>query len=310
MLRSLVILFTLIMLSANAGDHEKNVRTPSRDAAPAGGVDFSPKPLVQTEVPPMKVEELESLDGGWFIDFGKAAYGTVRFQATAVEPGQVVTVHLGETINKQGTRINREPGGTIRYRAMQQPLKEGTHWYRVRITPDSRNTMTARGAIPMPKAVGEVLPFRYCELEGYPGTVKPEVIRQIRVHYPFDEDASHFESSNQILNDVWELCKYSMKATSFTGLYIDGDRERIPYEADAYINQLGHYCVDTEYAMGRRTMEYFWDHPTWPVEWHQHMSLMAWAEYLYTGDRSFLEKHYDQLVAKLLLYFRFQFTCI
>lgn len=301
MLRSLVLLFTLIMLSANAGAQEKNDQNPSRDAAPAGGVDFSPKPLVQTEVPPVKVEELESLDGGWFIDFGKAAYGTVRFQATAVEPGQVVTVHLGETINKGGTRINRTPGGTIRYRAMQQPLKEGTHWYRVRITPDSKNTRTAGGAVLMPKAVGEVLPFRYCELEGYPGTVKPEVIRQIRVHYPFDEEASHFESSNQILNDIWELCKYSMKATSFTGLYIDGDRERIPYEADAYINQLGHYCVDTEYAMGRRTMEYFWDHATWPVEWHQHMSLMAWAEYLYTGDRSFVEKHYDRLVAKLLL---------
>jgi rhamnogalacturonyl hydrolase YesR len=31
------------------------------------------------------------------------------------------------------------------------------------------------------------------------------------------------------------------------------------------------------------------------------MSLMAWAEYLYTGDRSFVEKHYDRLVAKLLL---------
>ncbi|MGI6302875.1 MAG: hypothetical protein ACOX52_17715 [Verrucomicrobiota bacterium] len=55
--------------------------------------------------------------------------------------------------------------------------------------------------------------------------------------------------------------------TSFAGIYIDGDRERIPYEGDAYINQLGHYAVDREYAIARRTIEHFMDHPTWPTEW-------------------------------------------
>jgi len=58
------------------------------------------------------------------------------------------------------------------------------------------------------------------------------------------------------------MCKYTMKATSFTGIYIDGDRERIPYEADAYINQLGHYYTDREYSMGRVSSEYFIKHPT------------------------------------------------
>lgn len=55
------------------------------------------------------------------------------------------------------------------------------------------------------------------------------------------ERAAYFRCSDDTLNRIWELCRYSMKATSFTGYYVDGDRERIPYEADALINQLGRY---------------------------------------------------------------------
>ena len=91
-----------------------------------------------------------------------------------------------------------------------------------------------------------------------------------------------------------------MKATSFTGYYIDGDRERIPYEADAYINQLGHYCVDHEYGMARRSLEYLVKHPTWPVEWQQHIPMFAWEEYLYTGNADFLRQNYDLLATKTL----------
>ena len=34
------------------------------------------------------------------------------------------------------------------------------------------------------------------------------------VHYPFDEQASSFSSADQTLNDVWNLCNYSIKATN------------------------------------------------------------------------------------------------
>jgi hypothetical protein len=123
----------------------------------------------------------------------------------------------------------------------------------------------------------------------------------VRVTYPFNDEASYFKSSDKVLNDVWEMCKYSIKATSFTGVYIDGDRERIPYEGDAYINQVAHYCLDSEYAMARRSLEYLIDNGTWPVEWHQHIPLMVYEEYMYTGDTTFLKERYDDIVAKMLL---------
>jgi hypothetical protein len=153
----------------------------------------------------------------------------------------------------------------------------------------------------MPKYTGEVTPFRYSEIEGYKGPIGKEQVVQEAVSYPFNEEASSFSSSDTILNKVWELCKYSVKATSFTGIYIDGDRERIPYEADCYINQLCHYGVDREYNMARYSHEYLITHPTWPTEWILQSVLMAWHDYLYTGNVESIKRYYPDLKAKTLL---------
>ena len=115
-----------------------------------------------------------------------------------------------------------------------------------------------------------------------------------------DRNAAHFASDNAALNAVWELCRYSIEATSAFGIYIDGDRERIPYEADAIINQLGHYAVDREYAMARRSSEYLLQHPTWPTEWIMQALIIAWNDYLYTGDLRSIEANYETLAARTL----------
>jgi len=252
-------------------------------------------PLAQTPVAPLRC--VATGEGRWFLDFGRAAFGTVEFRADAPD-GRDIEVHLGEVLAAP-TAIERNPGGSRRYRRMLQRVRPGCGDYRVAITPDQRNT--SPGAILMPPEVGEVMPFRYCELVNYPGTLVPGAIRQIAVHYPFDETASSFHCSSQVLNDVWDLCKYSIKATSFAGVYVDGDRERIPYEGDAYINQLGHYCVDRQYAMARHTARFLMRHPTWPMEWHLHMPLIAWADYLYTGNAACIREFYGDLVAKTLI---------
>lgn len=258
---------------------------------------FESKPLVKTEVEPA---EIVIKDKNAFIDFGKAAFGRVSFQATTEANKHVVVVHIGECLDKRaGKRINRRPGGHRRYYSQRITLNKGTHWYDVVFPPTKRHL--GKAAIKMPKEIGAVHPFRYCELENYPGELTKEKIRQTRVTYPFNDEASYFKSSDKVLNDVWEMCKYSIKATSFCGVYVDGDRERIPYEGDAYINQIAHYCIDSEYAMARRSLEYLIDHGTWPVEWHQHIPLMVWEEYMYTGDTGFLEERYDDIVAKMLL---------
>ena len=257
-------------------------------------------PLQITDEYPLQIRKLE--EKITFIDFGKAAFGRLRITLSSQEPDTVI-IHLGEYA-KDG-RIDRNPGGTIRYSFYKLPLMAGTHTYSVKIRPDSRNISTTANesgvkAILMPDYTGEVTPFRYCEVERYGGAIRNSDVMRQSVYYPFNEQASHFFSSDTTLNQVWELCKYSVKATSFAGTYVDGDRERIPYEADALINQLCHYSTDREFTIARHSHEYLIEYATWPAEWIMQSVLMAWYDYMYTGNPASLLRFYDDLKAKTL----------
>lgn len=235
--------------------------------------------------------------GHWFIDFGRAVFGTIELTAAAPADRHEVRVHLGEKLAGP-MRIDRSPPGAVRYRGLSLVLNRQTTTLRVLIPPDERNT--GPRAIPMPRTVGEVMPFRYCELEEFPGTLDPEAVGQLFVHAPFDDSAAFFESSDPVLNDVWDLCRHTIKATTFCGLYVDGDRERIPYEGDAYINQLSHYALDADYRMARATLHHLIDHATWPADWQLHMPLIAWYDFLYSGNDDAIRRHYAALKAKTL----------
>lgn len=249
-------------------------------------------PLEKTSQKPVKQEQR---DGFVFIDFGKDAFGQLRLKWNGQTETQPVTVHFGEAA-KDG-RIDRKPGGTIRYTAYPLELKAGTTDYKIQFRSDKRNTGST--AVKMPEYIGEVYPFRYVELEGVDSSAV--TVERDRVHYPFDDDAASFHSDNEILNQVWELSQYSMKATSFCGVFVDGDRERIPYEADALINQLGFYSVQREYSISRFSHEYLIRHATWPTEWILQSVLMAYTDYFHTGDKRSMETFYEDLKAKLLL---------
>ena len=52
--------------------------------------------------------------------------------------------------------------------------------------------------------------------------------------------------------------------------------------------------------MARRTSEYLLQHPTWPTEWILQALIIAWNDYLYTGDLRSVEQNYDLLSARTL----------
>lgn len=234
-------------------------------------------------------------ESSYFIDFGKDAFGTIELHYQA-KKGEILTFRLGEKLSDGKIDIN--PGGSIRFQEVTLNVTPDKQNYTLALPPDKRNT--EGDAILLPDSFGVVFPFRYCEIDNASENIKSEDIKQKAFFHYFDYGQSSFTSSDKILDQVWDICKYSMKATSFTGLYIDGDRERIPYEADAYINQLGHYCTDREYAMGRQTIEYFMDHPTWPTEWLLHTILMVIEDYKYTGDAKLIKEYYEMLKNKTL----------
>ena len=235
---------------------------------------------------------VEKGPGHYFVDFGKAAFGVLLLTTGAARDAGVIHVYTGEKRGADDT-VDQAPGGNIGHNAFTFEARASS---RIHVLSPARH----KGPIPLPDHLGEVFPFRYAEVVGCPGALTKDDIRQRVVVYPFDDEAASFSSSDAALNEVWDLCKYSMKATNFLGVFIDGQRERVPYEADAYINQLGYYCVDREYALARYSHEYLLYHPTWPTEWILQSPLMAWQDYLYTGHDDSLAKYYDDLQAKTL----------
>ena len=259
---------------------------------------FSHYPLVKTRQKPLRVTRPAALTSVY--DFGKDAFAQLTLRVRTAHDGDSITVRLGEAM-REG-RVDSKPQGSVRYAFYVIPLRRGTHDYPLRLRPDRRNTTPGANEsgvdpILMPPSIGEVFPFRYVEVEGR-GQVRA-VWRQA-VHVPFDEQEAQFHCSDTVLNQVWELCKYSIRATSFAGIYVDGDRERIPYEADALVNQLSHYTTDREYTTARRSIAHLIEHPTWPTEWILITPRMAWLDYLYTADRRMLERYYTDLAAKTL----------
>jgi alpha-L-rhamnosidase len=255
----------------------------------------TPNRIVETLIKPEKL--IKTGEKQYFADFGRDAFGTLLLEINPVS-GDTIIVHLGEKI-KGLNRIDREPGGTVRYHRILLPVVPGKTHYVLDIPEDRRNTGPA--AVHLPDSFGVITPFRYCELENCSFEIRPGNISQKAYWHYFDDEKSSFTSSDTVLNQVWDICKYTIKATSFAGLYIDGDRERIPYEADAYINQLGHYYNDREYSLARRTNEYFIDHPTWPTEWILQTVLMFYNDLMFTGNYESVNKYYKELQLKTLI---------
>ena len=253
-----------------------------------------PVKLETTLLAPVRVEYR---GGVTFVDFGRDAYANLRIEFPQAVPAATLIVRLGEKLAVDGT-IDRKPPGSVCYREMTLRVGPDQRSYLLSIPKVKRHEVAE--AVRMPAEIGEVAPFRYVEIEGSPAPLESSSLRQRVVHAPFDDAASAFECSDDTLNAVWELCHHTIKATTAFGVHIDGERERISYEGDAYLNQLSHYACDLDPRVARSTFEHLLKFPTWPAEWGFHMPMIAAADYDATGDPVLAARHLDELKPKLL----------
>jgi len=255
----------------------------------AGEIIVKQLPLRQERITPAEIKE--KVPGHYFIDFGQARFAGLELTIAKPEAGRKIIAHMGEALSAPAT-VDRKPGGSVRYWTAEIALEAGKTKYVVPLRRQDERLM--------PKEIGPVMPFRYAELDNAPPLDRKDVT-QVAAFYPFDEKASDFKCSDPDLVAIWAMCKHTMKATSFGAVFVDGDRERKPYEADAYINQLGWYSCTDDFTLPRYSHEYLILHPTWPTEWILFSVLMAREDYRYTGDSTSLKAFYEDLKAKTLI---------
>lgn len=150
------------------------------------------------------------------VDFGQVSFGNIRLVPPAGS-NQQISVHFGEDL-REG-RVNRKPQGTVRYATTRLHLS-GSKPVTAAPAADGRDTQntfpnTPPAVLPPPEW-GVVLPFRWVEIEGWPGELlSQDIVRKSAFSSTWDDDAASFESSDAMLNRIWDLCRYSIKATTF-----------------------------------------------------------------------------------------------
>lgn len=225
-------------------------------------------------------------------DFGKDAYGRLTAVLSGA-PGTQVELCAGE-VSGPGGRVVREPGGFRVFRRCVVTLEAGRSEYELELPP---HPWPKKGSVILPPE-REMIPFRYAEASG--DFDRCEFVRHEVFPPEFHDEDSFFESDNENLNEIWAFCKYTMKATAAFGIFVDGDRERLPYEGDAYVNQLGYFACCADPSIPRRTIDHFETCPTWPLEWRLLTPVIVRDYWMYTGDRVSVERWLPWLDSRLM----------
>ena len=189
-----------------------------------------------------------------FFDFGCNAYSTLKIELDCPFPENIEIIVSESAIGDQAEH-------TIDYRTFIQRIIQTGVGHQV-IDFNIPQYIPAYGCNPYcscpPGADTEVAPFRYVEINRHYGEIT--VHRTAYYVDGWEDDESDFSCSDEALQKVWDFCKYSIKAESIFDKYVDGERERMPYEADMMINQLGHFCNSCgNFDTARNTIDYFFD---------------------------------------------------
>lgn len=217
-------------------------------------------------------EEIKKTENkSFFIDFGREVVGSIRLNSKAENDD--VEVRLGEELLSPGK--------------VKFQLRTGNCYQEIWNFDKNKDAELEQFGIRA---------FRYAELHNWRKSLTNKSVSVRRISYPFDDNAATFKSSNPSLNKIWDFCKYSIKATNMD-LYIDcPTRERVAYEADAYINMLSHFYLDNDYALASRTGQYFIEHSTYPLEWKLFIAPIFYGTYMQSGDIRPIKKYYKTIV--------------
>jgi alpha-L-rhamnosidase len=224
-------------------------------------------------VKPTSVRKLAP--GRWLFDFGQEVVAGIRLSIRG-QAGQSIEVLLGEELQPDGgvkynLRCNQTYAECWTLRTGPQQLE---HWgYRA---------------------------FRWMEARCEPDIDLTGAVEAAVLALPWRAEAE-FSSANPDLDRVWRMCRYSIEALRLD-LYQDTPtRERGPYEGDAIVNQLSEYAVQRSYALARFSTHFLLRRPTWPTEYRLQTPILAWRDYLATGDDTALARDYDAMIERQLL---------
>ncbi|MCX8064969.1 MAG: family 78 glycoside hydrolase catalytic domain [Candidatus Hydrogenedentes bacterium] len=262
--------------------------TPSKREHDYKFVRIDVKPVFTSNIFPVSCRIVDK--GVYFYDFGRETVGYTRIKIKG-EEGQKVVVYHGEEL---------EENGRVRWK--------------MRANCDYREEITLSGR-------EEIIPFfeykafRYVEVEGAPESLEVWVEER---HYPFDLSRHYFQSSDESLCKIWNICVNGVRLCSQEGFLDCPSREKAQYLGDAVIisrsflwltgdtslamKSLFDFCVSSEIDKGLTAVA-----PSGFIqefaEYSLQYPLMLWEYYRHSGDKEFLRSAVDRCLLEFLQYF-------
>ncbi|PRD49242.1 alpha-L-rhamnosidase-related protein [Sphingobacterium haloxyli] len=208
-------------------------------------------------------------DNGFLIDFGKNTFGFLTLHKLQGE-GNVV-IYYGESKEE----------------ALATTTCETLDILDVALSTAQDSTLDLSKA------------FRYVYIEPQ-GNVQFDQVSMQYEYLPV-EDRGTFRSSDEELNKIWEVAKYTMELTS-REFYIDGiKRDRWIWSGDAYQSYAMNYYLGFDSETVKRTIlalrgkEPTITHINTIMDYTFYWFLSIYDYYHYTGDKEFIESVYPRM---------------
>ncbi|MCM1257611.1 MAG: family 78 glycoside hydrolase catalytic domain [Roseburia sp.] len=219
-----------------------------------------------------KPEVVEKKPEHYFVDMGKEIIGGIRLDIdNNTNHSQEIILRFGEELKENGeVKYQMITGNTYEEKWILKP---------------GHNELENLG----------MKTFRYLDLYCNDLPIDEKSIYGLALRQNFNEEESDFSSSSTLLNEIYELSKYTVKATN-QNLYVDSQsRERNAYEGDVWINMLASYAVSDDYTLARLSNEYLLECRTWPAEYPLYAIYCSYRDYMQTGNIDSLEENYQYL---------------
>jgi len=244
--------------------------------------------VVENEIKPVSVTDFGK--GKYVIDLGKIYPGNFKITFSGGKSGDSINMYGGFVLNTDGTVSTK-----------------------VRQSTNLNFYFIHNGA----KALfnpAVYLGIRYLQVNNSPCVLTKENVSYIVRHFELDPSRSAFNSSDKMLNSVWELMKHSLIAGAMEGFVDTPTREKGAFLGDGWSQGAPSLSVMGDRTMNNRVLQEFLDSQDqyWPdgrlnavypnvdgardiPDYTQSYLVWVWDYYTQTGNAEFLKMNYERL---------------
>ncbi len=244
--------------------------------------------VIEEEIKPVSVASLER--GRYVIDLGKIYPGSFKINFAGGTSGDTIKMLGGYVLNNDGT--------------VSPKINQGTNMRYYFIHNGAESVFNP----------AVYLGMRYLQVDNSPNVLNAGNVRFICRHFELDQARSNFNSSNLMLNRVWELMCHSLIAGAQEGFVDTPTREK-----GSFLNDGCSQAVPAMSTMGDRTMnnrvlheflesqDQYWPdgrlNAVYPnvdgardiPDYTQLFLIWVWDYYMQTGNIKFIQDNYQKL---------------